>query len=245
MVKKNDVAKRGEKCWVIFMSNGRERGQSEGLGFQRTVGDSSVIAGRKPAGGIQMRIDRCGEWAVWGLSLRMTSISTVTSERREGVLEVWGERNGYEITGWSTGGETSLGKYAMLAKGMKSPLEVCGREFKMKPGSVMPDAFGWAGARAERAACWNCHQGCGLAQGILGSKGASCWGCVQGRGYSAWAWDANRHGGERGHGGTGDMVLGPTQICFRKTRIWILRQHRYTPLCIYGLIPCSQKILKI
>ena len=37
----------------------------------------------------------------------------------------------------------SLGKYPMTAKGIKSPLEVCGYEFKMKPGSVMPNSFGW------------------------------------------------------------------------------------------------------
>lgn len=37
----------------------------------------------------------------------------------------------------------SLGKYPMIAKGIKSPLEVCGHEFKMKPGSVMPKSFGW------------------------------------------------------------------------------------------------------
>ena len=44
----------------------------------------------------------------------------------------------------------------------------------MNPGRVMPDAFGWAGAGAEQAASWNYHQGCGLAQGILGSEEAGC-----------------------------------------------------------------------
>lgn len=59
-------------------------GQSRGLDFHRTVGDSSTVAGRKPAGGVQRWRDRCGERAVCGLPLLITSISTVTSERREG-----------------------------------------------------------------------------------------------------------------------------------------------------------------
>ena len=39
----------------------------------------------------------------------------------------------------------NLGKYPMIAKGIKSPLEVCGHGFKIKSGSVMPKEFGWAG----------------------------------------------------------------------------------------------------
>lgn len=56
------------------------RGQSRGLSFHRTIGDSSIIAGRKPEGGVPRQTDRYGEWAVCGFCLLITSISMVTSK---------------------------------------------------------------------------------------------------------------------------------------------------------------------
>lgn len=81
--KKNDVAERGNMLREI-REQWEGRSQSRGLGFHRTIGDLSIIADRKPEGGVPRQTDRYGEWAVCRFSLLITSIPMVTSKEGRG-----------------------------------------------------------------------------------------------------------------------------------------------------------------